>query len=130
VSGRLGAHGEAARGLDHDVGAELAPGQLGRVGLGGDADALAVDDERVLLDLNRTRVHAVDRVVLEQVTQRPRVGQVVDADELDVGAVPLGGADDETSDTAEAVDAYTHGHWFLPVVLCGQLTRGKRPIRG
>ena len=55
VLGGLGALGEAAGGLDDDVGAELAPGQLGGVGLGGDADALAVDDERVLFDLDGRR---------------------------------------------------------------------------
>ena len=52
VLGGGGALGEAAGGLDDDVGAELAPRQLGGVGLGGDADALAVDDERVLFDLD------------------------------------------------------------------------------
>ena len=88
VLGGRGALGEAAGGLDDDVDAELLPRQLGRVGLGGDADALAVDDERVVLDLDRPREHAVDGVVLEQVAQGLRVGEVVDRHELDVGALP------------------------------------------
>ena len=111
VLGGGGALGEAAGGLDDDVGAEVAPRQLGGIGLGGDADALAVDDERVLFDLHGPRIRAVDGVVLEQVTQRLGVRQVVDADELDVCAVSLRGADDEAADAAEAVDAYAHSHW-------------------
>ena len=55
VLGGGGALGEAPGGLDDDVGAELAPRQLGGVGLGGDADALAVDDEGVLFDLHGPR---------------------------------------------------------------------------
>ena len=72
----------------------------------------------------------MDRVVLEQVTQGLGVREVVDADELDVGAVALRGADDEAADATEAVDAYAHSHVVLPIVLKGQLTRGMRPIKG
>ncbi len=88
MRGGLGALGETTGRLDDHVGAELTPGELGRVRLGGDADALAVDDERVLFHVHDPRIHAMDRVVLEQVTQGLGVRQVVDADELDVGCLP------------------------------------------
>ena len=41
---------EAAGGLDHDVHAEVAPGQVGRVALGEDLDRLVADDDGVALD--------------------------------------------------------------------------------
>ena len=41
----LVAGGEEAGGLEDDFGAELAPGQIGRIALLEDADFLAVDDD-------------------------------------------------------------------------------------
>ncbi len=87
VLGGGGALGEAPGGLDHDVGAELAPGELGGVGLGGHAQALAVDHEGILFDLDAARVDAVHGVVTEQVAQGLGVGEVVDRHELDVGSL-------------------------------------------
>ena len=58
----------------------------------------------------------MDGVVLEQVPEGLGVGQVVDADELDVCSLPLCGADDEAADAAEAVDANANGHCVLPLV--------------
>ena len=129
VLGRGGALGEAAGGLDDDVGAELLPGQLRGVGLAGHADAPAVDDQRVVLDLDRAREDAVHGVVLEQMAQRPGVGEVVDRHELEVGALPQGRADDEPADAAEAVDAYTHTHLILPFGCCESLPE-RTSVRG
>ena len=53
------------------------------------------------------------RVVLEQVGQRLVVGQVVDADDLDVGARRDDGAEEVAADAAEAVDADADGHELL-----------------
>ena len=71
-------------------------------------------------------VRAVHRVVLEQVRERLRVGEIVDGDELDVGnALLLGGADDLPADAAEAVDADANGH-DLESLLC----EARSPIAG
>ena len=43
------------------------------------------------------------------------------ADELDVGALPQGRAEDEPADAAEAVDTYAHAHLNLPLGSCGNL---------
>jgi hypothetical protein len=40
----LALRGEQAGAFEHHVDAELAPGQLGRIAFGADADAVAVDD--------------------------------------------------------------------------------------
>ena len=78
--------------------------------LGEHLEAVAVDHEVVAVDLDRARVRAEDRVVLEQVGERLRVGEVVDGDEVDVGAGRLGGAEEVAADAAEAVDADAYGH--------------------
>ena len=54
---------------------------------------------------------AEDRVVLQEVGQRGRGGEVVDGDEFDVG-VAESGAEYIASDAAEAVDAYLYCHDF------------------
>ena len=79
--------------------------QLGRVALGGDLDALAVDDHRVAVGADLAREGAVDAVALEQHGIGLGVGEVVDRDQLEVVIVPLeDGAGDEAADAAETVD--------------------------
>jgi hypothetical protein len=110
----LRAVGEAAGRLDHDRDAQVLPRELGRVLLGGDGDGLAVDDERLVAGLDRAAELAVDRVVLEEVRERLRVGEVVDGDDLQVlGAALRDGAHDAASDTSESVDRDASGHWDL-----------------
>ena len=55
---------------------------------------------------------AQDGVVLEQVGERGRGGEVVDGDKLDVGVADCG-AEDVASDAAEAVDANLYSHFRL-----------------
>ena len=107
VLGSVLALGEEAGRLDHDVGAEIAPGQRGRVALGEDLDLLAVDRDRVLARLDLAREAAEDRVVLEQVGQRGGVREVVEGDEVEVGAGGVGGPEEVAADPAEAVDVPT-----------------------
>ena len=79
--------------------------QLGRVALGGDADALAVDDHVVALGADLAGELAVDAVALEQHGVGLGVGEVVDRDQLEVMVVALeDGAGDQPADAAEAVD--------------------------
>ena len=86
VLGGVRALGEEAGRLDDDVDAEVAPRQRGRVALGEHLDLVAVDDQHAVADGHLARERAVDRVVLEQVAERPGVGDVVDRDDLDVSA--------------------------------------------
>ena len=51
VRAGLGLAGEEPGALEHEFGAELAPGELGRIALGEHADAVAVDDHVVAIDL-------------------------------------------------------------------------------
>jgi hypothetical protein len=106
----LGRVGEEAGRLDDDVGAQLGPREVRRVALGEGADLLAVDDEVLVVEVDALREAAQHGVVLEQVSQRLVVRQVVDADDLDVGARRHDGTVEVAPDAAEAVDADLDGH--------------------
>ena len=117
----LGGVGEDAGGLDDDVDAEVTPRQGGgalldleRLDLG-----VADDDRVVAFEADVLGETAQDRVELEQVRQAGVVGEVVDRDDLDVGALALGllrrkGPVEVASNAAEAVNAYPDGHLSLP----------------
>ena len=64
--------GEQARGLDHDLGAQLLPGQVRRVALGEHPQLLAVHDEAVAVGADLAVEPAQHRVVLQQVRQGRR----------------------------------------------------------
>jgi hypothetical protein len=82
----LGGVGEEAGGLDHHVGAEVLPRQRGRVALLERGERLAADRDGVSGGSDLAGQPAQDRVVLQQVGQGLVVGEVVDPDDLDVGA--------------------------------------------
>jgi hypothetical protein len=98
--------------------------QLGRVALGGDADALAVDDHVVALGADLAGEFAVDAVALEQHGVRLGVGEVVDRDQLEVMVVALeDGAGDEAADAAETVDG-DFGHSNFSRIFMGEARDG------
>ena len=56
--------------------------------------------------------YAVNRVVLEQVCQGLRVGEIVDCDDLELGAV-LCRAEHISTDTTKTVDGYFYRHFCI-----------------
>ena len=102
---RLVLRGEAARRLDHDLHAEVAPRDLGGIGDGEDAQLLAVDGDAVVGVLDVVRDRAMHRVVLQQIRERRGVGEIVDGDEFDVELSLERGADHVASDAPETVDS-------------------------
>ena len=110
VLGGAVAIGEEARGLDHDVDAEVAPWQCTRVTLGEHLQLLAVDKDAAVGRLDFARVAPEDRVVVEQLGECLGVGQVVRGDPFDVGVSGLSGAEDVAPDAAEAVDSNAYWH--------------------
>ncbi len=110
----VGAVGEAARGLDHHVHAQLLPRQLRGVGLGEHLQLVAVHLDRPIERPHiAARVGAVDRVVLQQVRERTRVGEVVDGDPLDGVSIRARArrAQHIAADAAKSVDSDTYGHF-------------------
>ena len=104
--------GEASRALHHHVDAQLAPGQLGRVGLGQQPNPLTADHEGVFaLDADVHGQLAVHGIPLEQVGHLSGIGEIVDGDELEVVARAFQcSAEGEASDAAEAIDGDFRGH--------------------
>ena len=105
---------EKAGALQDDVGADLVPLEVGGIGLGGQADALAIDDHGVAIDGDVAGEVTVDRVVLEHVGQVVRVQQVVDSDHLDAGEVLGDGTEGHAADAAETVDTDFDRHASTP----------------
>ena len=112
----LGAHGiaEEPRRLDHDVHAEVAPGKPLRVTLGEDLDDPAVHGDTVSIGSNRPVEPPQDAVVLEQMGEHLRGGDVVHGDDLEVGGALPGGTQHVSPDPAEAVDANSDSHAGQP----------------
>jgi len=104
---------EQAGGLDHDVGADFVPLQVGGVALLRQADGLAVDDQVGALHRDLALETAVHAVVLEHVGQVVGLEQVVDAHDFDVAEVLHGSAEHHAADAAEAVDTDLDRHICL-----------------
>ena len=102
--GGVCAGAEPSSRFDDDVHVELVPGELGEVGLARRFDAVAVHDDRRVADLDRVIERAVDRVVLQELSDQVWVGEVVDRHPFDVGVTFVGGAERGATGAAEAVD--------------------------
>src|SRR4029077_344749 len=87
----------------------VAPGQGGGIALGENPELVAVDlDGIAAASLDLARIGAENRVVLQQMCQRGRVGQVVDRDPLDLTSIlsRLGCTEHVPADPAEPVDSH------------------------
>ena len=85
----------------------FVPFQVGRVAFCRYADHVAVDDQIAVFYFDRAVEFAVYRVKFEHVSHVLGVDQVVDADNLDVGAGDSS-PENQTTDTAETVDANSY----------------------
>ncbi len=113
VSLGLGGIGKVAGGLDDDLRAYVGPGQLGGIALGPDLDLFAVDGDEVVAGGDFVLQIAKNRVVLEQVGESRRAGQVVNGYKIDLG-IAEGGAQNVAANSAKAVDANLHCHEYSP----------------
>jgi hypothetical protein len=107
---RLFLVGEAPGGFEHDVHAERFPRELRRILLARDFHAFAVDHERVAIGTHVAVESSVHRVVLEEVRERRRVGEIVHRDELEVGFLRERRAQHQAPDPTEPVDPDFDGH--------------------
>src|SRR5690606_35451744 len=115
--------------LEHEIDAELAPGQLRRIALGNDSNAVAVDDHRIAVDFHLAGELAVHGVVLREMRIGIRIAQVVERDDLDVFlAVRLvQRTQDVATDTAVAIDTDFNGHFSISSKNgCGLWAVGRR----
>ncbi len=105
--------GEAARGLDHQINAQVLPGQLLGVLQGQDLDRLAVDDEFAVARLHVRVQRAVHRVVLQQIGERLGIREVVNRDEVQLRIVQRC-PKDVPADPAEPIDSNANSHVLRP----------------
>ena len=115
VLGGARAVAEEPGGLDHDLGADVAPRQRGRVGLGEHRDLAPVDAQRPVEHLDVPGERPVDGVVAQQVREHLDVHHIVDAGPLDCGAALIRGAEGRAAGAAKAVDANPDGHVLPPI---------------
>ena len=99
-----------------DLCAYVSPGQLGGIALGPDLDLLAVDGDEVVAGGDFVFQISKNRVVLEQVGESRRAGQVVNGNKIDLG-IAEGGAQNVAANSAEAVDANLHCHEIFSFVM-------------
>ena len=86
-----------------------SPVQLGGVALRPHLDLLAVDGDEVFAGGDLVLQVAQDRVVLEQVRQRRRAGQVVYGNKINL-RIAKSGAQNVAANAAEAVDTNLNCH--------------------
>ena len=102
-----------ASALQDNVNTQLAPGQLGSVGLCVNGNLLAVNNDVVFASLDNvalSSIVALGGVVLQQVSQHLGGGQVVDGNDLEaLCAEHL--TESQTADTAKAIDCNFNRHW-------------------
>ena len=109
----IGTGAEPSGRLDHDIDAEVAPGQRGGIRDRRRFDASTVDDQRAFGRFDDTRERAVDGVVTQQVGEHLRVGDVIDRHPFDLRLTLMGRAEHRATRPAEAVDRNTNAHDVL-----------------
>ena len=108
------ARGEDACALDDDIDAQVAPRQLARIAFGQHLDAVAVDDQIAVDDLDRAGELPVVAVILEEVGVGLHVGQVVDGNHVKLTTVLFKkGLVDLATDAAKTIDCNTRCHEIL-----------------
>ena len=101
--------GELSSGLDDDLSSDGLPGQDGGIFFLENLNDFAVDGNAVRAGSDLVRQVPEDRVVLEQVSQRLGIGEIVDSDEIDV-LVGERGAQNVAPDASKSINANFYGH--------------------
>src|SRR5690606_869209 len=119
VGAGLGRIREEPGGLDDELDAKVLPRQVRRITLRQHLQLAPVDGDGAVGCLNVQVVHAVGGVILEQVGQGVRAGQVVDGDDLQrVVVLPDDGLEHLPANASEPIDPDTNSH-FLPSYTTG-----------
>jgi len=101
--------GELARGLDNHLGAERTPIELRGILFGKDTNFLAIDDDGVFRRFDVVAEIAENRVVLQQMGQGLRTGQIIDGYEIQLFVIQRG-TKYVAADSAKSVDSNFDRH--------------------
>ena len=105
----VGALGEQAGGLHHDLRADRSPVDFGGIFHLEHFEALAVHGDGIVGVRHLVGQVAEDGIVFQQIREGLRVGDVVDRDDFD-RRIAQRGAHDIPSDAAKSVDSYFDWH--------------------
>ena len=100
---------ETTGGFDYNLGTDTFPGQGGWIFLFENLDGLAINCNAVGACGNLVRQIAQHRVVLQEMGQSFRIGQVIDCHELQIGVLQRR-TQDVPADTSETINAYFYSH--------------------
>ena len=122
---RSAARGEHAGAFQHHVDVEIFPRQRGGILDRPDGDLLAIDDQVLLVVLDRAVVAAMGAVVLQQAGQGFGVGDIVDADDLEFSGLGHQTPEHQTADAAETINTNSNCHCYFSFILgitprCGE----------
>ena len=121
VLGRVVTGAEEAGRFKHNVHTQFIPRQVFRIALREYLQSPSVDDEGVFLRAHLPPERSVHRVVSEQVSERPRVRQVVHHHELEIFHLPGDRSPEHVpADPSESVYRHTSGHRCSSFV-CGTI---------
>ena len=101
---------ELAGAVNNIIHAQGAPGEFGRISLAEDLKGIVVNHHGITVEAHFTRVHPMDAVILEEIGEVLRVGEIVDGHHIKV-ATHFGNPGDDASNTTETIDSnfwYSH----------------------
>ena len=105
---------ENTGGFHHDINAQLAPGQIGRLSLAAYQHFFAVDQHIIVLCLDSLIPGTVYRVIFQQMSIDRSVTHIVDSHDLNLRLAPRS-PENQTADTAETIDSnFNHNKAPLP----------------
>lgn len=106
---------EKAGRLDHDIDADVAPGEIGRIAFRREADGFAVYDKIGAVNRDIAAEVSMHRVVLQHVGEIIRIEQIVDRHNLNVVKLGFvgGRAEHHAPNPSKTVNCYPNRHVIL-----------------
>src|SRR5271166_1908962 len=98
--------GEESGRFDHHLHAEILPWELGWVALGEDLERLAVHHNSGTFSANLLNQSAMNRVILQEVSQGRGIGDVVDGNNLKRILMLQGSAVKQSANSSKSIDSY------------------------
>ena len=111
--------GESTRRFENDVDFQIPPRKLGRILVREHANLVTIDIDAGPVGGDFACVSPMNRIVLEEMGECFRVGEIVDRNEVDcilAGAVLSRRTKHLPADSSKSIDAYTYCHSRFPMV--------------
>src|SRR6266508_1022735 len=112
----IGRAGESAGGLEHDVHSKLAPRELARIAMCKHANLIAIDRQAGTIGGDVAAVGPVNGIVLEQMSEGPRIGEVVHRHKIELrrsdscGSLLFRRTQNLPANSPESIDPNTYCH--------------------